>query len=415
RVARAQVIGEALPAATLVFTNGPYESPIGGNLPSVDLRLAREDKPQNDTAVTMSLAQGYTFSDGEGGSRVFKTDDKGTISVRGINVPNAVGTSQITANSAGASQAIAQVNVVKKKPLEFIDMGSIQLQIVITNDGAQVYVELLEKIAVIATSNNQVTGYIPKPEVAAYTQMFITPDGKKIYAREGKHILVFDAIKYSLIRRIPAYAWIAMSADGRLASQSANGKISIIDTKTDTTLSIFSTASHLGTMIFSRDGSQLYYVEISRPNTTIVAINSSTGARVNSYKQPPNVTPVKLFLSVDDSRIYSFSQVSEYTEIGGGWVRNAILEVDTASFRLQRRYELHARTEAGAISPGHILIGSSIAVKISLLDLRTWKEEEHINVANHTSGNMAITPDHKRVYASNRNGHLLMVADMNTP
>ncbi|PKA68881.1 hypothetical protein ATI02_1685 [Pseudomonas baetica] len=172
RVARAQVIGEALPAAMLEFTNGPYKV-FSGEAFDVRLLLTRDGVPQMDAVVTLRLASGFQFpGGGVGGERDFITDAKEVVTVTGIIASGTEGGHELVARSMGASDVVARVEVLAEGPVGYIDLGSPQYNIVIGREGT-VYVELDRQIAMIDSRTNRTIGFIEKEDIERFHEMVI--------------------------------------------------------------------------------------------------------------------------------------------------------------------------------------------------------------------------------------------------
>ncbi|WP_170947240.1 hypothetical protein [Pseudomonas sp. Irchel 3E19] len=417
RVARAQVIGEALPAATLVFTNGPYEV-LAGKTFDVGLLLTRDGVPQANVVVTLRLASGFQFPGGGGGERDFITDAKGVVTVTGIIASGTEGGHELVAKSKGASDVVARVEVLAEGPVGYIDMGSPQYNIVIAVDGL-VYVECDNTIEVIDSRTNHVVGSIEKEDIERFAQMVITPNGEKIYAiNYAKGVIVISTITRKIIKRISITvpAFLAISEDGsRVATYRQGESIKIISTSTDTIIKDFLPAPPPSVyLIFNHEGTQLYCHTRHPSNYVLAALNSETGRVINSKTYPAfNIAYTAPLLSSDGRYLYIL--VSEFRPPApGGLIYARIEELSASSFQLMRSFNLsYTSTNADlylvAALPGRLIITNKITTKATRINLHSGKEEGDLEIGYRGSSRMVYTLDYKRLFACNYSGNLLNV------
>ncbi|MDR9864572.1 YncE family protein [Pseudomonas baetica] len=395
KAAVAQVIGEALPAATLVFTNGPYEV-LAGKAFDVRLLLTRDGMPQANVVVTLRLASGFEFPGGGGVERDFITDAKGVVTVTGIIASGTEGAHELVAKSKGANDAVTRVEVLAEGPVGLIDVGEPQYNIVITNEGDRIFVELLNKVLIIDTATNKIVGSIAKTDAEIFYEMHITPQSNKIYANTyGKDVFTIDLITSNTIK---AYSdgcyFLDVSPDGtRLASLNQN-TLNIIETATDKITNTFS-FSNTRNILFSADGSKAYNIIVSNNIFYLVSINSQTGVRINTLQLPNYYGGRDLHLSLDGTQIYaSFYNTSPNRPRTFG-----ILVIDANSLRQLKQFDFPGHIKIIAVFPNHLLLQTERTTSAYFFDPLTGKEDGEIEIGFVGPGKMVYTPNQKRLYA----------------
>ncbi|WP_185036979.1 YncE family protein [Pseudomonas fluorescens] len=415
RVARAQVVGEALPAATLAFTNGPYEV-FAGEAFDVGLLLTRDGIPQANGVITLRLASGFQFPGGGVGARDFITDAKGVVTVTGIIASGTEGGHELVAKSKGASDAVARVEVLAEGPVGYIDLGSRQYNIVMASDGT-VYVELDKQIAMIDSRTNRTIDFIEKEGIEYFLEMVITPNGEKIYASAyNKGLIVISTLSRKIIKRFTAFTghYLAISKDGsRVASFSQSESIKIINTSTDTIIKdLLPTQTPHAYISINHEGTQLYYAA-RHTNHTLAAASSETGLVITSKTYPIQTLGNPTILSTDGAHLYTI--LVEYRTTPQGEVFSARIEkLAINSLQLMRTFNLtHTPKDQGELtltvaSPDRLIITSRATTKATLINLNSGKEE-NLEIGYTHSRKMAYTPDYKRLFACNHFGNLLKV------
>ncbi|WP_170947241.1 hypothetical protein [Pseudomonas sp. Irchel 3E19] len=410
RVARAQVIGEALPAATLVFTNGPYEV-LAGKTFDVGLLLTRDGVPQANVVVTLRLASGFQFPGGGGGERDFITDAKGVVTVTGIIASGAEGGHELVAKSKGASDVVARVEVLAEGPVGLIDIGELPYTIAISKDGTRIFVNARGRIVEIDPVTNRVVGVIPTGITDWLSAMVITPDNKKIYGTHyNQGIQVFNTTTRRIIKTIPVIShYLSLSPDGsRLASSIGNnGNVTMIETVTDTVTGTLSTSAFNGAQ-FNSDGSRILAMSGS-----LQAVNSETGAVINSYTIPVRSGIGEIGLSPDGTRIYILLYDVDANQF---YTYGTIVELEAKTLRPIRNI-----TVSGRLTPhdGQMIISTIFTDRILLthpkittaiiIDLVSGKEVGHFEMVHPGPSRMVYTPNQKRLYVCNINSRYLDV------
>jgi hypothetical protein len=412
--ATAIVVGEALPAAVLAFTNAPYEVDTGGELGAVNLRLTRTAVPVANATVSLTLPAGFTYSSGGGGTRDFTTDAQGEVSVTGIKVTEVEGEFELVAASNGAPSVSAKVVVSVSGPVGVIHMGGRQNTIAISGDGTRVYVEVGAGISVIDTKTNFITGHILKPADENYLKILITPDGKKIYGgSHGKQLHVFDALELKLIKTTNLVTHgIAMSRDGTRLCSVTGGKMTIIETLNDTVISTFSATGYQDKFLLSPDGSAIFRTENAADESyiNIYKTNTMTGGNILSHKfTPPKYIKISgafTFLSNDRNKLYVNISLSDKRIV------NTILELSTETLQELRRFDIPNTSLISQISSDRIYLTQYNTTKLAVLQIDSGQIIDHIEMGQQGDswvGLSVCTLDERRLYASNRFGPLLAV------
>ncbi|MFI8221606.1 hypothetical protein [Pseudomonas sp. NPDC085632] len=411
--ATATVVGEALPPAVLGFTNAPYAVSAGGELGPVNLRLTRTGAPVANVTVGLTLPAGFTYSNGGGGARDFTTDAKGEVSVTGVKGAEAEGEFELVAVSMGAPLVRAQVVVLVSGPVGVIDMGAPQNTIAISRDGTRVYVELESKISVIDTRTNIIIGHILKPAAESYLKMFITPDGKKLYAgKSSKQIHVFDAVELKFFKTINLLtSGLAMSRDGTKLASTHQNTMTVIETTNDTVVSTFSAGRYQDYFFLSPDGSSLFHTtkEVNGVYTAVYKANTMTGENTSSYQfTPPPGARVDIifpFLSSDGTKIYANMYLYSYRA-------SMIIELSADTLQELRRFEIPNDSYISQISSDRIYLEHHNSTRLAVVQIDSGEIINHIEVGRYGQswvGFSACTLDEKRLYVSNRSGPLLAV------
>ncbi|MDR9864177.1 YncE family protein [Pseudomonas baetica] len=420
RVARAQVIGEALPAATLVFTNGPYEV-LAGKAFDVRLLLTRDGVPQMDAVVTLRLASGFQFPGrGVGGERDFITDAKGVVTVTGIIASGTEGSHKLVARSDGFLDATSLVKVSAQGGIGFIDVGDLHQNIVVANDGL-IYVECEKTIVAIDSQTDRVIDSFDKGYNRFFIEMVIAPDGTKIYGcADTLGVFVIDLTLRKFIKQLPfpGYNLASSKVANYIACNSSRkpASIRLIDPTTDTVRHVFSAPLESTFILFSADGSRIYsnLFNATPWNNYLTSINSTTGAVINT-----NTTSrihKKLYLSSDGTQIYTI--LSKLTS--ADTYSNYLLEFSADSLQLLRRTQIKGSTpnssykQIVAVLPDHIIITDRYTTKAVSFDLRSGAESESIDIGHTGTWNAVCTLDYKRLYACNPNGRHLSVVTIDT-
>ena len=409
----ATVIGEALPPAVLAFTNAPYEVDPGGELGPVNLRLTRTGTPVTNATVSLTLPDEFSYSKAEGETRDFTTDAKGEVSVTGIKVTEAEGEFELLAVSKGAPLVSAQVVVSAPGPVGVIDMGGRQNNIVITSDGARIFVELESAISVIDTRTHNLIGHIIKPDNRFYAGMYITQDNKKIYAYvSNKNITVFDATSYSFLKEIKSIArgFSSLSRNGYRLSHTSERSINTIDTTTDSIISTLSATPFTSTILHNFDGTTLYYAESDTYSYfNLYSVITATGKYIASYKfTPPSGARTNwpfMRMSTDDKKIYVNTQLAVYD-------RNIILELTADTLQELRRFDAPLDSYISFLDSDKIYLHNSNTSCLDVLQIDSGQIVDHIEVGHLGGGGShcsACTPDGKRLYVPNIRGPLLAV------
>ncbi|WP_095191868.1 YncE family protein [Pseudomonas sp. Irchel 3E19] len=398
----------------LTFTNAPYEVVAKGMLGPVDMLLTRDGLPLANATLTLTLPLGFQFPSAGGGSRDFTTDAKGMVSVTGITASETVGSHELVAKSMGASDAAAWVNVLAEGPVGFIDVGGPQYNIVMTKTGTHLYVALDTEIVEIKTADNRITGRIAKGGSIYFYVMLITPNGETIYGCNAEGIYVIDTKARKVIKIIAARAvWMALSSDGRylIGLYQFDPFISFIDTATNEVVRKIPIRSDLvmraGVVLFNHDGSRIYYVSGPPAGTaSLLAVNSQTGALIGSYAFGITRGFYSL-LNLEGRRIF----VHFYN---GDNAPQIVMEISLDSLQpLQLINITHlskgATSRLAAFSPNHLLITDSLSTHGTLYNIKSGREDGHLDISSNLRPQLAYTVDYKRLYICNRSSRILSV------
>ncbi|MFH0020292.1 YncE family protein, partial [Pseudomonas fluorescens] len=414
---------KAGPPPVLEFINAPYESITGEKLDPVIIRLTREELPEANATISLTLPPGFTYSDGSSGRRDFTTDAYGQISVTDIEVPDEEGEHLFQAASPGAIQTTAQVVILSPGPVGSIDLLGNQYSIAITRDGARVFADLPTLIAVIDTNTNKVVGHIQKslPD-NNWAKILVNSNNKKIYTPlPVAGIAIYDTETNKLIKTITnSTRYAIMSRDGtRLTYLDWNGPIRTIDTNTEQAIGLIPRLANTFPTSHNINGSIIYLVTHTTSNEFIFqardVITAQQSAQYRFTHPAPQAALFGSFLSIDGEHIYLDIA---YKENNGYWNKSLIVQLSSTTLQEQKRINVPDHSIIAQIFPDQIYLANSESTAIAVLEIKSGQIINHIEVGHRQgtrSANVSAvyTPDEKRLYVANPGGPLLAVVRTN--
>ncbi len=410
---------KAGPPPVLEFINAPYESITGEKLDPVIIRLTREELPEANATISLTLPPGFTYSDGSSGRRDFTTDAYGQISVTDIEVPDEEGEHLFQAASPGAIQTTAQVVILSPGPVGSIELLGGQYSIAITHDGARVFADLEHTIAVIDTNTHNIVGLIRKPQNHSdWGKILVHPNNKRIYtAQRAGFIAIYDTETNQFVKYITSSTRYAiMSRDGaRLTYLDLDGPIRTIDTNTEQTIGKIFYIENTRPMSYNIDGSIVYTVTQTAPNEFLFqardVITAQQKAQYRFTHSAPQTALFECFLSIDGEHVYLDIAYGGNNE---PWTKSLIVQLSSTTLQEQKRISVPDYSIMAQISPDQIYLANFESTAFAVLEIKSGQIIKHIEVGHRPatrSGNVSAvyTPDEKRLYVANRGGPLAVV------
>jgi YVTN family beta-propeller protein len=229
-------------ALNLSFTNAPYSVASGGQLGAINLLLrSAAGTPTPNATITLTLPDGFTYSDGGNGARDFTSGAEGVVIVSGVKGTAPPGPYTLRAASNGAPEATAELTVMERGPVGTIAGLVEPYHAAFSPDGARAYVTSLSNssVSVIDAVNNRVIQTIPLGLTTL--GVAVHPDGNRVYVTKinDNLVSVIDTATTpnKEIQRITighgAYG-VAVHPDGRRAyvTHYYGNSVSVIDTAT---------------------------------------------------------------------------------------------------------------------------------------------------------------------------------------
>ena len=186
-----------------------------------------------------------------------------------------------TINGDGTVSVINTANNAVTQTIPIAPVGRRLSSLAISPDGRSVYVsDSIDTVTTIDTATNTVTNVIQIPLIdwAGLSDLAVSPDGNRVYvATYGKTLAVIDTVNNTVTTNIAGKslgsAEIAVSPDGRRlyvvsgcaeAGNCANGKVSVIDTTTNTLTATIPLGASPTKLAISGDGHLLYVANSNR-------------------------------------------------------------------------------------------------------------------------------------------------------
>ncbi|WP_439698405.1 gliding motility-associated C-terminal domain-containing protein [Mucilaginibacter sp. AW1-7] len=206
---------------------------------------------------------------------------------------------------------IQVINTATNKVSDVITVGTERLDagLVITNDGKFLYATTQSSsgiVRIISTETNRLVGSIDLGAFGVYG-VAKSQDGSAIYVSQGDRVTIINTLTNSVTGFIPLAVSrrldaLTLSADGKtlyVASADENNII-VIDTQTNTVKNYIDAGISPSFFLMSADGSKLYASSFAA--NTLKVISLSDGKVIKAI--PLKTGPYSMSLSLDGSRIF---------------------------------------------------------------------------------------------------------------
>lgn len=375
---------------TLDFTNAPYKVAPRGRLKNIELFLGKIGEGSISNArFTLTLPNGFTYSDGNTGSREFVTDVNGKATVIGVRAHSTVGDYPLTA-SYDNNIYTSKLTIINAS-VGTVSVGRSPWGIASGLDGTFLYVCNLNSSSVSVIDTETLTEVKRINTVNEPLRVTFNADGSRAYIlfhRPGT-IAEIDTSTHTQLRSvaIPLSSSFdfTISPDNRWL-YAAGENVVVIDLKTLTVHKIILTESTASGVAFSPDGVSVY-VTVSY-STKFLILDVATHSIRRSIDLGKNYQTIAIskngafiYLARIYENIFVFNTKTEkiMTEISGTTMSSALCMNSNST----RAYAC-------------IFLYKTIAV---------------INTANHTTiktfggsndqNGITISPDDSRIYVCN--------------
>jgi YVTN family beta-propeller protein len=395
-------------ALKLSFTNAPYTVASGGRLKAINLLLhSAADTPMPNATITLTLPDGFTYSDGGNGARDFTSGAEGVVIVSGVKGAATPGPYTLRAASSGASEATAELTVMERGPVGTIVGLASPYHVAISPDGARAYVtnRANSSVSVIDTVNNSVIQTIKVGQDP--WGVAVHPDGSPAYVTHNKDtsVWVIDTATNSVIQTIPvehSSSEVAVHPDGSRAYITAmnDSSVSVIDTVNIRVIQKIQTRGASYRVAVHPDGSRAYVTNYTDSSVSVIdtATNKVT-ERIAVERGPLGVA-----VHPDDSRAY----VTNFND-------NSVSVIDTATNKVTERIAVKQGPYGIAVHPDGSRvyvtnrIDSTVSTDtwVSVIDTATNSMIQTIPIGRNSYG-VAVHPD-GRVYVTNSDDNSVSV------
>jgi YVTN family beta-propeller protein len=381
-------------ALNLSFTNAPYTVASGGRLGAINLLLrSAAGTPMPNATITLTLPDGFTYSDGGNGARDFTSGTEGVVIVSGVKGTAPPGPYTLRAASSGAPEASAVLTVMERGPVGTIAGLETPTNTAISPDGARVYVICYtnSSVSVIDTVNNRVIDTIPvgrEPWGVA-----VHPDGSCAYVTcfNDNSVWVIDTVNNSVLTTIPVgqnpYG-VAVHPNGSrvyVANRDYNS-VSVIDTANNSVIDTITVGRAAWGVAVHPDGSRVYIANYIAHSVSV--IDTANNSVIDTI--PVGRSPQGVAVHPDGSRAY----VVSYND-------NSVSVIDTANNSVIKTIAVGRGPFGVAVHPdgSRAYVVSYTDNSVSVIDTATDSVIQTIPARRNPRG-VAVHPD-SRVYVTN--------------
>ncbi|WP_405122120.1 beta-propeller fold lactonase family protein [Pseudomonas sp. M20] len=393
------------PLLDLNFRDAPYSAVTDGLLTDISLELLKNGSPQPGQNVVITLPVGFAYGDGGTGSRTFTTDSLGIVTVGDVRTPSVIDSYTLTASSEGQT-ATATVEVEHPGVVDWIEMNSAPVNIVITPDGKHLYAPLasISTVAVIDTQKLQVIRNIPV-EIGPQT-ISISPDGTRAYTtNRNNNVYEIDIGQQAVTRRLSVGSELAfVSAVSRDSSKTYIStweyeKLHVCDAKTGAKIKETNLHNRPSWLHFSNDGRRLYVALNGTPDRLDI-LDAVSLSVIRQIGLPSGSNPIHVASSNDERFVY----VVLYS-------KNEVAVIDTASMSVLKYipvgsfpYAIVTNSQGTLAYVTNFLPGS-----VSVIDLSRQEVVGTLPLGGGTAYGIALSPDGRRAYVCNTSNSRIAV------
>jgi YVTN family beta-propeller protein len=346
-------------ALKLSFTNAPYTVASGGRLKAINLLLhSAADTPMPNATITLTLPDGFTYSDGGNGARDFTSGAEGVVIVSGVKGAATPGPYTLRAASSGASEATAELTVMERGPVGTIVGLASPYHVAISPDGARAYVtnRANSSVSVIDTVNNRVIQTITVGRDP--WGVVVHPDSSRAYVAcfNDNSVWVIDTVNIRVIQKIQtrgASYRVAVHPDGSRAyvTNYTDSSVSVIDTATNkVTERIAVERGPLGVAVHP-DDSRAYVTNFNDNSVSVIDTATNKVTERIAVKQGP----YGIAVHPDGSRVYVTNRIDS-TVSTDTWVS----VIDTATNSMIQTIPIGRNSYGVAVHPdGRVYVTNS--------------------------------------------------------
>lgn len=334
------------------------------------------------------------------------TDSKVSVVYEQIRGGKVIGVSKV---------AEAQVRGVGTGPVGKIQLGKPQRAIAISPDGLRAYVGHDGSISVINITTNQLIHTIITSNTRFFADIFVTPDGAKVYAAStGPHeVLVIDTASNTVLKRIPvqgSLGSVAMSSNGNYLfihtnSSTDPGAVEVIDTRLNQVIRTFPTKTYTGGAAISPDGKHFYFCEYGEHASTLVMIDSVTGQRIKDVS-----------VMNQRSSVFIDPQGTRFLLPPDNQMNAPLLELDAETLQPRRTLDEVSGPNgySGTFSPdgSQLYLCAYLSEKCLVLDIPSGKVIEDVETGSYPHGVASVSDG--RLYVCNSGSDFLSVIRLST-
>lgn len=396
------------PLLNLNFRNAPYSAVTDGLLTDISLELLKNGSPQTGKNVAVTLPVGFAFSDGGTGSRTFATDNLGLVIVGDVRATGVVDSYTLTASSEGQA-ATATVEVEEPGVVDWIEMNSAPVDIVITPDGKHLYAPLpsINTVAVLDTQRLQVIRNIPV-EIGPQS-ISISPDGSRAYTtNRNSNVYEIDVSQQAVTRKLSVGSELAfvsaVSPDGSKTYISTweYGKLHVYDAKTAAKIKETNILNSPSWLHFSSDGRRLY-VAVNSYNTNAARLDILDAASlsvINRISLPVGSNPIHVASSNNERFVY----VVLYS-------KNQVAVIDTATLSISKYIPVGSFPYAIVINNQGTFayVTNYLSGSVSVIDLSRQEVVRTLPLGGGTAYGIALSADGRRAYVCNTSNSRIAV------